>query len=208
MQRQRIQRLLGIAQEIIVTPTQKPSRIYRKLSISKSQFYRDLETLATWGFQADYRRPPGAFVLHPDKDLKGGLPLKTMISLTKGLCRVSSEEVFFFIWEVILWLREKPEEGRDSISFLINEILLQKWFSREGWSENILDLLMEAIREKKRVAIRYQQGEEERYVVDPERIVWKDNSWVLSAYLVGEGRKDFFNLSSILEVIDTPFKAP
>jgi predicted DNA-binding transcriptional regulator YafY len=208
MQRQRIQRLLGIAREIVVTPTQKPSRIYRKFSMSKSQFYRDLETLAEWGFPVEYQRPPGAFRVGQEKPLEGGLPLKTMVSLTRGLCRVPSQDLFFFIWEVILWLREKSDDTGDSIPFRIKESLLEEWFSREGWSEKVLDLLMEAIREKKRVAIQYQQDGREHRVVDPEKIVWKDNGWVLSAYLVGEGRKDFFNLSSILEVKDTPFKAP
>lgn len=208
MQKQRIQRILGIAQEIIVTPAQNPSRIYRKFSISKSQFYRDLETLAAWGFPVDYQRPLGAFILSREKPLIDGLPLKTVISLARGLSRVPSNDLFFFIWEVILWLRERSEGDREEVSSLIKETLLREWFFREGWSEKVLDLLMEAIREKKRVVILYKQEKEERLVVDPEKIIWKDDGWVLSAHLVGEGRKGFFDLLSILEVLDTSFKAP
>ena len=151
----RIERLLQIVIEIKTSPKQKLDQLWEKLGVSRSQFYKDKETLAELGFVFEYSRRQKQFIITQDAYLPvSNLTLSERLSLIMAFRQLSAAGDYVLTYDGFNAAKklaaELPSPLRDSF---FEDIVLKKGF---GCAQEVLEKLHQAINIKWRVRILYQ----------------------------------------------------
>jgi predicted DNA-binding transcriptional regulator YafY len=197
--------------EIKAHPRRDPEEMRRRLGISRRQFYKDRETLAQLGFSFHYSRKRRGFVL--DKELTfslAGMSLADLFTLILAVRELAQHSDFALAMGALAGLRnmvaQLPEEIRPLFSDALDQVVVGDGF---GCRPEVLDALLPAVVERRRVVLVLSQGRgEERLPVDPKRLLLRRGALFLEAGGLGDGDAGLAALSRVRKVIPTPFFSP
>lgn len=202
----RILRLLQLIQIIRNDPSQSLKKILETFGISRSQFYKDKETLAALGFCFEYRKGSGFRITEDRLIPLTDLTLSDRVTLLFALEELSASGDGMLAAKAI-------EVGRKLVGGLENPFCeqLQECFDSEvthktyGVKPVVFTALTEAIKDHRRIRILYYRSGEwsERWrIVDPKRIYMRQRVLYLYAYTVDETPHAWkvFRLNRIHEV--------
>ncbi len=202
----RIERLLQIVIEIKTSPKQKLDQLWEKLGVSRSQFYKDKETLAELGFVFEYSRRQKQFIITQDAYLPvANLTLSERLSLIMAFRQLSAAGDYVLTYDGFNAAKklaaELPSPLRDSF---FEDIVLRKGF---GCAQEVLEKLQKAIRTKQRVKILYlapDQHEPADIELEPFQIFFKRRALYVEGFAWHAKAIRMFRLNRIKTVQLTP----
>jgi len=211
MNSRRLARLMGIVCDIKAHPRRNPEEMCRRLQVSRRQFYKDRETLASMGFNFHYSRKAEGFAL--DKEITfnvGGLSLADLFALILAVRQLTRLNDFGLAMGALAGLRTMVEQLPDPMRgvFLkaLDQVVVADGF---GCQPEVLHALQPAVAEGRRVILVMGNAEEEERVnADPKRLVLKEGVLFLEARGIEVNRPVFLKLSGVRKVIPTPFYSP
>ena len=212
MNSRRLARLMGIVCDIKAHPRRNPVRMSDRLGVSRRQFYKDREALASLGFAFHFSRKDSGFVL--DKELTfniQGLSLADLFAMILAVRQLTRLSDFGLAMGALAGLKtmveQLPDEVRLVFSKALDQIVVADGF---GCRPEVLYALQPAVSEGRRVVLVIENGEaeEERLNADPKRLLLKDGSLYLEAAGLQADGETLLALSRVRKVIPTPFYSP
>jgi len=188
----RMVRLLSLIQEIRNDPLQKLSDLLGRMGISKSQFYKDRQTLAEFGFVFDYRKVGGFKILEDRIAPVSHLTLSDRMVLMFALQHLSCVGEGHLVAKAIEVGRKLAggldEPFRTQITEIFNSVVVEKAY---GCVPEIVEGLEKAISESQRIRILYSSSstknwEKAWYEIDPLRIYFLHRGLYLYANCPGK----------------------
>ena len=140
----RLQRLLGLVNEIKTTPHQAPEALYTSLGISRAMFYKDRQVLKALGLAFHYDRQQRRYIITQDRYLPVlDLSTSELLALIMAVRQMASTGDYTLTYEAIAALRKvvsnTPAEVRAFLQASLDDVVLQDGF---GCNPTILhDLL-------------------------------------------------------------------
>lgn len=205
----RLTRLMRLLQDIRLDPDQCLENLLARHNISRSQFYKDRESLAALGFQFEYHKKRGFRIIEDKLSPITGLSLSDTITLLFALESLTASGDGLLSARAI-------EVGRKLAGGLESPFCEQlvECFDREvtekayGVQPDIFSKLAEAVREHRRIKILYLRSgtwTESWRTVDPKRIYMRDRILYLYARVVDESPAAWkvFRLSRIRSIEPT-----
>ncbi|MEW5721835.1 MAG: WYL domain-containing protein [Thermodesulfobacteriota bacterium] len=208
----RMMRLIRLMIEFGSREYRSADEIYVPLGISRTQFYRDKAALEKMGFTFAFHRRSRIFAVDEDPGVKvEGLTLSEVLALILAVGRLPETGDFTLAWRALNGLRkiavDRPGPAADFILAAVEEVVTGEGF---GCSFEILESLVTAVGEKRRIHIVYGRPESEhplRLNVDPHALVFKAGVLHLSAS-PEKGRRRLYRVAHLREVIPTPLLSP
>lgn len=198
----KIQRLMTIIIEVKIDPRQRPAALIQKLGIGKSQFYKDKQTLSGMGFEFEYSRTKGRFVVIRDVTLPvENLTLSEQLSLVMALRHLSASGDYILTYHGLNAARKLAVQLPDPLrERLFDDLVIQKGF---GCVPEVMDRLQRAITDNWRVLLTYQrpdQGQPSREEVDPYHLLFRRRALYLEGYSWTESGIRVYRLNRIQAV--------
>ncbi len=215
MQRQRLVRLIRTILKVKIEPRRTRQQYLAALDIAQAQFYRDRKVLSQLGFVFPYSKREKGFMLTEE-------PVYTIEGLSLGQ-----------IMALVLAVREQVMAARDdyvlaygayqAISGIVDSLpsktrkilakILETTVVREGFGceKDTLDRLQEAVKTRNRILIDYQEEQAaplRRHTADPQRLYFNEKTLFLDAFVTEMEKTEAFRVSSIRQIIKTPFLVP
>lgn len=207
-------RLLHIMQELRNLPGQSLESILKTFGISRSQFYKDKDALASLGFRFEYRKGTGFRITQDRLAPLHDLSLSDRVILLFALEYLSTTGDGLLAAKAIE-VGRKLASGLDSP---FREQLLQCFDSEVtqkvyGVKPEIFQALTDAIKEGRRIRMRYCRSgtwTESWREVDPRRVYMRQRALYLYARTVDETPPAWkvFRLSRIQEIQPTGMCLP
>lgn len=197
--KQRFHRLMRIVMEVKTDPRQKVSDLLKKLSISRSQFYKDRQVLSDIGFQFDYSRGLKKFVITQDITLPvENLTLSEQLSLVMALRHLSAAGDHILTYEGF----KAAKKIASQLPGEIRERLFEDLVLNEGFrcDPSILEKLQRAVGENWRIVLTYQRPGDDapvRVEIDPYHIFFKRRAIYVEGFSVSSGGIRTYRLSRI-----------
>lgn len=204
----RLRRLLEISALVRRNPRLKMADVLARLSISRSQFYRDREELLRLGFRFGRRGRAASFTLAQDPLLPPvEMSLSELLSLSAAIAALArageTETAYLGLRSLLALIARLPEAMHVALQPFVEEVVLGEGFSCRL---QVLEVLEQAIAEGQRIVIRRASGE--ALTVDPQRIAPEDGLLRLKGLWVEQMLPVTVPLSEIAEAGFTPFLAP
>ena len=201
----KIDRLFSIVQILVNKKTVKASELANKFNVSVRTIYRDIEVLSTNGIP-----------IYSTQGKGGGISILDNYSIDKAM--VSEDEQN----KIIMALQSVNATGqidvKDSLIKLKNvfkkkdtdwiEIDFSGWEQSQEEKDNF-ELLKESILTLKCVRFSYynNKGEVLKRIIEPYKLIFKQNKWYVYAYCKNRNDFRFFKLTRIeeIEALDETF---
>lgn len=204
----RISRLLNIIQEVRNCPGQNLHDLINRLGISKSQFYKDKNTLKELGFDFQYS-PRDGFTLKEDRfALNLGLSLSERLLLMfslGNLCRTGDNYLSSTALQVGRKLAgDLKEPFRSQVIESFNETVIR---DRYGCNPELLEKLEKSVEEGRRLHIKYDSRSQKLLdwiVIDPLRIYFMQrNLYMYAACPMSSRKYKVFKVNRIKQIRKT-----
>jgi predicted DNA-binding transcriptional regulator YafY len=204
----RIKRLLNIVILVKTEPWKSVPELISQLDISRSQFYKDKDLLATLGFSFDYSRSEKRFVISKDSFIPAeDLTLSEKLSLIMAFRQLSASGDYVLSYDGFQAARKLalslPEPLRESI---FEDIVLLQGF---GCKKEILKKAQQAVTEKQRIIISYKRPDQEKttdYELDPYHLFFRKRALYLEGYSWTDNDFRMFRLNRIQRLKSTPYR--
>jgi predicted DNA-binding transcriptional regulator YafY len=195
--------------EVRTQPEKPPERIARDLGISIRQFYYDRDRLAEMGFR--FSRVKGRFTILTDPVVTiGKLPLSEILALVLATRHLFATRDFSIVRRALKGLYtivdHMPEPQKELLKSLIQDVIIRDGF---GCSPDILEDIMGAVDEKRRILVQFRHGGPDRQIaLDPFRLCFRKSKLFLDTYVVDRKKQARFRVGTIDKVVFTPFFRP
>lgn len=209
MQSHRLARLLRIIVEVRAQPHKPPAQIANGLGISIRQFYYDRSQLAQMGFR--FSRTKGRFTILSDPVVTiGQLPLSEIFALVLATRHLFATKDFSIVRRALQGLYtivdHMPEPEEQFLKSLIQDVIIRDGF---GCRPDILEDIIRAVDEKRRILVRFRHGGgETRVALDPFGLCFRKSKLFLDAYAVERKRRTRYRVAAMEEIVFTPFYRP
>ncbi len=209
MQSHRLARLLRIIVEIKNQPNKPPEQLAGELGISLRQFYYDRQELAERGFR--FSRTKGRFAILNDPVVTiRELPLSEVLALVLATRHLFATKDFSIVRRALnglyIIVDHMPESQRGPLRSLIRDVIIKDGF---GCEPHILEDIVRAVDEKRRVVVHFRHGARGRSVaLDPFELCLRKSKLFLDAYAVERKRRSRFRVATMERVVFTPFYRP
>ncbi len=175
---------MKIILEVKTLPRRTVPRLIDELGVSKSQYYKDKDTLAEMGFVFGYDRKLGKLVIHQDSTLPiGNLSLSEQLALIMALRHLSAAGDYTLTYEGFNAARklamELPEPFMESI---FDDLVLKEGF---GCKPKIMEAIQTAIEKSYQVELLYQRPEQDEprsEVMDPYHLFFRRRAMYVEGY--------------------------
>jgi len=201
MQSHRLARLLQIIVEVRARPDMYPDQIAKDLGISIRQFYYDRNELAQMGFH--FSREKGRFTI-------GRLPVSELLALVLATRHLFATRDFSVVQRALKGLyniiNHLPESQKELLGSVIQDVIIKDGF---GCKPDILEEIMRAVDEKRRVLVHFRHtASSRRTALDPFALCFKKSKLFLDAYAVERKKRRRYKVGTIDKVVFTPFFRP
>jgi len=209
MQSHRLARLLRMVVEVRTQPQKPPERIAEDLGVSIRQFYYDRNQLTQMGFQ--FSRVKGRFTILGDPVVTiDKLPLSEILALVLATRDLFATKDFSIVRRALKGLYtivdHLQESQRQLIRSLIEDVIIKDGLGCRG---DILEEMMRAVDEKRRILAHFRHGAPEKQVaLDPLRLSLRQSKLFVEAYVVEKKRRTRFQVGTIDGIVLTPFFRP
>lgn len=209
MQSHRLARLLRIIVEVRTQPDRLPDQIAKDLGISTRQFYYDRNQLAQMGFR--FSREKGRFTILSDPVVTiGKLPLSELLALVLATRHLFATRDFSVVRRALKGLcniiDHLPESQKQLLRSVIQDVIIKDGFD---CSPDILEDIMRAVDEKRRILVHFRQGAPgSRTALDPFALCFVQSKLFLDAYAVERKKRKRYRVGTIDKVVFTPFYSP
>jgi len=209
MKSHRLARLLRMIVEVRTQPQKPPERIAEDLGISVRQFYYDRNQLTQMGFQ--FSRVKGRFTILGDPLVTvDKLPLSEILALVLNTRHLFATRDISIVRRALRGLYaivdHLQESHRKLIRSLIEDVIISDGF---GCTGHILEEMMRAVDEKRRILVHFRHGAPGRQIaLDPLRLSLKQSKLFVEAYVVAKKRRTRFQVGTIDRIVFTPFFRP
>jgi predicted DNA-binding transcriptional regulator YafY len=209
MQSHRLARLLRIIVEVRTQPDKPPEQIAKDLGISIRQFYYDRNQLAQMGF--GFSRAKGRFAILSDPVVTiGKLPLSEILALVLATRHLFATRDFSVVRRALKGLytivEHMPEPQKQLLKSLIEDVIIKNGF---GCSPDILEDIIRAVEEKRRIVVHFRHGSSRRPIVlDPLSFRLTPSKLFLDAFAVERKRRKRYSVETIEKIVFTPFYRP
>ncbi len=202
----RIKRILALVTSVKADPCQSLDSVLQQLGISRSQFYKDKELLASLGFS--FHRENGCFVI----DEEAALPMEPF-SLSERLALIMAVRQLAASGESSLsyqgleaarkLISSLDARWREATSVLFDDFVLREGF---GCDPSILNALQQACLEQRRLEIDYLKPDSREslsYTFEPYILYFQNRSMYVDGYC--PTRQDFrtFKAARIKRIKET-----
>ncbi|MEW6327945.1 MAG: WYL domain-containing protein [Thermodesulfobacteriota bacterium] len=215
MQSNRLVRLVETVLKIKTQPHQTRQQCLASLSIGKSQFYYDLQSLSELGLSIKYSNHEKAFLIKKEPaftipDLALGDTVALMLSVRQQVLTARNDFALAYGAYAALChiIDALPSKTRKELTTMVDKLIVRDGF---GCHKDILDKLQESLQDRNRILIDCQKESEKvlrRYTADPERLYFKQGSLFLDAFTPESKKTETFRVPLIKQVIKTPFFIP
>jgi predicted DNA-binding transcriptional regulator YafY len=202
----RIKRILALVTSVKADPCQPLESLLAQLGISRSQFYKDKDLLASLGFR--FHRQNGCFVI----DEEAGLPMESFslserLALIMAVRQLAASGESFLSYQGLEAARKLisslDERWREATSALFDDFVLREGF---GCDPSILNSLQQACLEQRRLEISYLKPDSRQsssYIFEPYIIYFQNRSMYVDGYC--PTRQDFrtFKAARIQRIKET-----
>jgi predicted DNA-binding transcriptional regulator YafY len=209
MQSHRLARLLRLIVEMRTTPQRPSEQIAGGLKISLRQFYYDRADLAGMGFRFDRRK--GRFELIDDPAVTiGDFPLSEVLALVLAARHLFATKDFSIVYRTLnslnIMLDHMQEPQKGFLKVLVEDVIVRDGF---GCTPEILEEVIRAVEEKRRVFVRFHPAVKKRPVaLDPFALCLGKSKLFLDAYAVEQKKRKRYALATMQEIVFTPFYVP
>jgi len=209
MQSRRLARLLRMIVEVKTQPDKLPEQIAKDLGISIRQFYYDRNQLARMGFR--FNRARGRFTILGDPEVTiGKLPLSEILVLVLATRHLFATRDFSIVQRALKGLYKivdhMPESQKQLLRSLIQDVIIKDGF---GCRPDILEEVIQAVDEKRRILVHFRHGPHERRVaLDPLKLCLKRSRLFLEAYAVERKKHALYRVETMDKIVFTPFYRP
>ncbi len=209
MQSHRLARLLRIIVEVRTQPKKPPEQIAKDLGISLRQFYYDRDQLARMGFQ--FSRAKGRFAVLSDPVVTiGSLPLSEILALVLATRHLFATRDFVVVRRALNGLHKiaerVPEPHGQLLKSIIQDVIIKDGF---GCEPEILDDVVSAVDEKRRVVVHFRHGSRQQQIpLDPLKLILKRSKLFLEAYAVERRKRKQYRVGTMEKIVFTPFYRP
>ena len=209
MQSHRLARLLRMIVEVRTQPHKLPEQIAKDLGISIRQFYYDRNKLTQMGFE--FSRAKGQFnILNDPVVTIARLPLSELLALVLATRHLFATRDFPIVRRALKGLYtivdHMPESQRKLLQSLIHDVIIKDGF---GSKPDVLEDIMRAVDEKRRILVHFRHGAPERpMTLDPLGLSLRKSKLFLEAYVVKKRRRAHFRVGTIDKILFTPFFRP
>ncbi len=209
MQSHRLARLLRIIVEVRTQPLKPPEQIAKDLRISLRQFYYDRNRLAEMGFR--FSRVKGRFAILKDPVIAiEQLPLSEILALVLATRHLFATKDFSIVRRALTGLytivKHVPQPQKQLLVSLIQSVIIKDGF---GCTPDILQAVIRAVDEKRRIVVNFRHGAREKYMtLDPFALCLKQSKLFLDAYGVERKRRARYRVATMDKIVFTPFYTP
>ncbi|MBW2020309.1 MAG: WYL domain-containing protein [Deltaproteobacteria bacterium] len=209
MQSHRLARLLRVIVEVKTRPDKSPEQIAKDLGISIRQFYYDRNKLAQMGFR--FSRAKGRFTILSDPVVTiGSLPLSEVLALVLATRHLFATRDFSIVRRALKGLYKivdhMPDSQKQLLRSLIQDVIIKDGF---GCNPDILEDIVRAVDEKRRILVHFRHGApESRVALDPFKLYFKRSKLFLDAYAVERKKHARYRVETIDKIVFTPFYRP
>ena len=209
MQSHRLARLLRMIVEIRTQPQKPPEQIAKELGVSIRQFYYDRNQLAEMGFA--FARSKGKFSILRDPVVTiGELPLSEILALVLATRHLFATKDFPIVRRALNGLftivQHMPDPQKQLLQSLVQDVIIKDGF---GCSPKILDDVMRAVDEKRRILVHSRQSPKGKPLsLDPFELCFIKTKLYVDAYAVERKKRIRYRVANIDRVIFTPFYRP
>jgi predicted DNA-binding transcriptional regulator YafY len=206
----RLRRLLEISALVRRNPRLRMAEVLGRLSISRSQFYRDRGELLRLGFSFGRRARLSGFTLAQDALLPPvEISISELLSLSAAVSALArtgdTATAYLGLRSLLAVLARLPEMVRAALTPFVEEVVLAGGF---GCPLQVLEVLEQAIDEGRRIVIR-RADNDDPLTLDPERIAPEGGKRLqLEGLWVEQMRPVAVPLAEITEAGFTPFLTP
>ena len=202
----RVTRLLQIIQEIRANPRQELGDFLERLSISRTQFYKDRKVLCQLGFHFSYKKGKGFTIVEDRLSPSGDLTLSERIILMFALRSLSTTGDGHLV-AAALSLAKKlvgdiPDPLRNQIVSEFDRVVIRESF---GCKPEVLSTLEKAVVSRERIFLHYNHPEKakEIYDVEPYHLYFLRRALYLYAFSYKDKDYRTFRVSRISKVVLT-----
>ncbi len=209
MESHRLARLLRIIVEVRTQPDKPPEQIAKDLRISLRQFYYDRNRLADMGFR--FSRVKGRFTIFSDPVVTiEQLPLSEVLALVLATRHLFATKDFSIVRRALSGLytivEQMPQSQKQLLHSLIQSVIIKDGF---GCRPDILDDVIRAVDEKRRIVVHFCYGLRHRHMtLDPFGLCLRQSKLFLDAYAVGKKKRARYRVATMDKIVFTPFYAP
>jgi predicted DNA-binding transcriptional regulator YafY len=195
--------------EVRTRPEKPPEQIAEALGISLRQFYYDKDKLAEMGFR--FSRSKGRSTIHTDPVVTlERLPLSEILALVLATRHLFATRDFSIVRRALKGLCTIVDHirgpQRELLKSLIQDVIIRDGF---GCKPQVLEDIVRAVDEKRRVLIQFRHGRPARQVaLDPFRLSLRKSKLFVETYVVEKRRQARFRVGTIDRVVFTPFFRP
>ncbi len=199
-------RLIRLINEIKTNPRQRPEQLWRRLGISRSQYFEDRKALRQLGFAFDYDRKLKRQVIKDDPYLPVfDLSRWEAFSLVMAVRQLSAAGDHTLTYDAVNAIRKivsnTDRRLRELLLGALDDVVMQDTFQVEP---AVLETLWRARQACERLEILYDdfsEGRERRLQVDPYAIFFKGRALYVDAYVLEEKRVLMLRVSRVKKVI-------
>ena len=209
MQSHRLARLLRMIVEVKTQPHKHPEQIAKDLGISPRQFYYDRNELARMGFR--FSRAKGQFAILSDPLITiSEFPLSEILSLVLAARHLFATQDFSVVRRALNGLYaivdHMPESQKQLLRPLIQDLIIKDGF---GCRPDILEDIIRAVEEKRRIIVRFRHSARERQVtLDPFDLCLSRSKLFLDAYCVERKRRSRYRVATMDRIVFTLLYRP
>ncbi|PZD93090.1 DNA-binding transcriptional regulator [Paenibacillus sambharensis] len=203
----KIDRLLAITVLLLGRKRVTAAELAERFEVTMKTIYRDMETLGMAGLPiVSHQGAAGGYEIMEqftlDRQLVTGREIASLLAALKGMHYALDDRTFASLEEKIRALLTKTDEqdGDKHSAELV--------FDFHPWGQGPLNrdkviLFRKAIRERRRVRLRYLDGsgEESFRSVEPYTLIMKGSSWYVQAYCTLREDYRLFRLSRVMEPV-------
>jgi predicted DNA-binding transcriptional regulator YafY len=195
-------------------PNRTPKELYKTLSISKQQFYKDRKALETIGFKFSYSPKKKSLIIEQDSLVNiYDLTLSEIFALVMSVRQLSSIGDYNLTQDALSGIRriinQAPLEVREILQGTLDDIVFREGF---GCNPKIIETLTEARKEGvRRVVItydNYKKGGLIKYEFDPYVIFSRKNGLYVEGYSFTHKEIRMFRINRIKDIKFTQFVVP
>lgn len=215
MQSNRLVRLVETVLKIKTQPHQTRQQCLASLSIGKSQFYYDLQSLSELGLSIKYSNHEKAFLIKKEPaftipELALGDTVALMLAVRQQVLTARNDFALAYGAYAALChiIDALPSKTRKELINMVDKLIVTDGF---GCHKDILDKLQGALQDRNRIVIDCRKEGEKvlrRYTADPERLYFEQGSLFLDAFTPESKKTETFRVPLIKQVIKTPFFIP
>lgn len=215
MQSNRLVRLVETVLKIKTQPHQTRQQCLASLSIGKSQFYYDLQSLSELGLSIKYSNHEKAFLIKKEPvftipELALGDTVALMLAVRQQVLTARNDFALAYGAYAALChiIDALPSKTRKELINMVDKLIVKDGF---GCHKDILDKLQGALQDRNRIVIDCRKEGEKvlrRYTADPERLYFEQGSLFLDAFTPESKKTETFRVPLIKQVIKTPFFIP